>query len=205
MVTDDRQFIENGEFFGNCLRYNQCLEYVHVPCYNGKVKLCQSAERRDLFVLNLSKKQVKIVSLTVAMFFVLGVVGIALSQTGKISAAASNSSNIGLVDKQMLVSKHPDLAKAQEAMQAEVDQAKKDFEEKTKDMNDQAKKDYYTQIQQRLTVKQQELIDPVVAKVDAEIKNVADAKGLAVVMDKASVVYGGVDITDDVAKKLATK
>ena len=142
-------------------------------------------------------------SLTVAVLFMLGVVGLTLSQTGsKTSAAGSNSSNIGVVNHQLLVSQHPEMAKAQETMQAEVESAKKDFEAKSVSMNEKEKQDYYAQVQQRLTVKQQELINPVLDKVEAAIKSVADAKGLSIVMDKSNVVYGGQDITDEVGKKI---
>jgi outer membrane protein len=157
-------------------------------------------------VLNLGKRQVKIVSLTVAVLFMLGVVGLALSQSGKTSAAAANSSsNIGVVNQQLLVSQHPDMAKAQEAMQAEVESAKKDFETKSVNMNDKEKQDYYAQVQQRLNLRQQELLNPVLDKVEAAIKAVATAKGLTVVMDKGNVVYGGLDITDEVGKKITSK
>lgn len=157
-------------------------------------------------MLKLGKKQVKFVSLTVAVLFMLGVVGLALSQSGKTYAAGANSSsNIGVVNHQLLVSQHPDMAKAQEAMQAEVEQARKDFEAKAATMNDKEKQDYYAQIQQRLSLKQQELVNPVVDKVEAAIKAIADAKGLSVVMDKGNVVYGGQDITDEVGKKLTGK
>ena len=157
-------------------------------------------------MLNLKKKQVKIVSLAIAVFFMLGVVGLALSQSGKTSvASAGSSSNIGVVNQQLLVSQHPDMAKAQAAMEAEVESAKKDFETKSVSMNDKEKQDYYAQVQQRLSLKQQELITPVLDKVEAAIKAVADAKGLSVVMDKGNVVYGGVDITDEVGKKFTGK
>lgn len=157
-------------------------------------------------MLNLKKKQVKYVSLAIAVFFMLGVVGLALSQSGKTSvAAASSSSNIGVVNNQLLVSQHPDMAKAQQAMQAEVENAKKDFEAKSATMNDKEKQDYYAQIQQRLSLKQQELIAPVLDKVNAAIKAVADAKGLSVVMDAGNVVYGGQDITEEVGKKITGK
>jgi outer membrane protein len=155
-------------------------------------------------VLKLEKKHVKIVSLAVALFFVLGIVGIALSQSGK-SYAAGNSSNVGVVNYQMVVSQSPEMAKAQQAMQAEVDQAKKDFDAKTASMGDKEKQDYYTQVQQRLSLKQQELMAPVLQKLEATIKEVADAKGLVVVLDKSNVVYGGQDITDDVVKKVTGK
>ena len=157
-------------------------------------------------MLKLGKRQVKVVSLAIAALFILGVVGIALSQSGRTSvAAASSSSNIGVVNNQLLISQQPDMAKAQEAMQAEVAQAKKDFEAKSATMNDKEKQDYYAQTQQRLSLKQQELIAPVLDKVNAAIKEVADAKGLAVVMDVSNVVYGGQDITAEVGKKLTGK
>ena len=146
-------------------------------------------------------------SLTVAMFFMLGVVGIALSQSGKasVASAASSSSNIGVVNYQLLVQQHPDMAKAQETMQAAVEEAKKDFEAKAATMNDKEKQDYSTQLQQGLKVKEQAIFDELIKKVEATIKTVADAKGLSIVMDKNNVVYGGQDITDEVGKKLTGK
>lgn len=149
------------------------------------------------------KKQVKFIALAVALVFLLGVAAVAVTQTTTgMAAAAGGSSNIGVVNHQLLVSQHPDMAKAQEAMQAEVDQARKDFESKAATMNDKEKQDYYMQLQQRLSLKQQELVGPVFDKVNAAIKAVADAKGLVVVLDKSQVIYGGQDITDEVMKKI---
>lgn len=158
-------------------------------------------------MLKLQKKQVKFVSLAIAVMFVLGIVGLAVSQssTSYAAGAANTSSKIGVVNHQLLVSQHPDMAKAQQAMQAEVEQAKKDFEAKSATMNDKEKQEYYAQLQQRLSLKEQELIAPVFEKVDAAIKAVADAKGLSVVMDQGNVVYGGQDITDEVGKKINGK
>lgn len=145
-------------------------------------------------------------SLTIAVFFMLGVVGLALSQSGSSSvASASSSSNIGVVNYQVLISQHPDAAKAQETMQAEVAQAKKDFETKSATMNDQEKQDYMAQVQQRLSLKEQEVLNALRAKVEVAIKGVAEAKGLSIVMDKGNVVYGGQDITDEVGKKITGK
>jgi outer membrane protein len=153
-----------------------------------------------------NKKYVKIVSLVVAAFFMLGVVGLAVSQTGKgYAAGAGTASNVGKVNHQAIVAQHPDMAKAQEAMQQEVEAAKKEFDAKAANMNEKEKQDYYMQLQQRLNLKQQELIGPIYDKVDAAIKAVADAKGLAVVLDAGNVVYGGQDITDEVMKKITGK
>ncbi|MBP2661966.1 MAG: outer rane chaperone Skp (OmpH), partial [Firmicutes bacterium] len=117
-------------------------------------------------MLKLQKKQVKFVSLAIAVMFLLGIVGLAVSQSSTSYAAeANNSSKIGVVNHQLLISQHPDMANAQKTMQAEVEQAKKDFEEKSATMNDKEKQDYYAQVQQRLTLKEQELINPVFEKV----------------------------------------
>ncbi len=153
-----------------------------------------------------NKKNAKIIALGIVAFFVLGVVGIAVSQTaGSKVASAAPSSNVGVVNQQLLVTQHPDMATAQATMQTEVEQAKKDFDEKTATMNDKEKQEYYAQVQQRLSLKQQELLTPILDKVTAAIKAVADAKGLVVVLDKNNVVYGGQDITDDVMKKITGK
>ena len=45
-------------------------------------------------------------------------------------------------------------------------------------------------------------MEPLLKKVEEQIKKVADKKGLSVVVDKSTVIFGGVDITDEVAKSL---
>ena len=69
-------------------------------------------------------------------------------------------------------------------------------------MNDTEKQRYYQQLQERLSNKEKELMDPVLKKIETTIKKVADKKGLSVVVDKNTVVYGGLDITDEVSKAL---
>ena len=69
-------------------------------------------------------------------------------------------------------------------------------------MNDQQKEEYYRQLQERLQVRFKELDDTLRKDIDDVIKKVADKKGLKVVVEKSTVVYGGTDITDEVAKAL---
>ena len=153
-----------------------------------------------------NKRMVKSVAIAVAALFVLGVFGIAISQRGNQSvASAAVPSNIGVVNYQMLIQQHPELAKVQSTMQSESEIAKKDFDAKSASMGDKEKQEYFAQLQQRLQLKQQELMVPIFNKVDAAIKDVSDSKGLAIVIDKGGVVYGGQDITDDVLKKLTGK
>ena len=90
----------------------------------------------------------------------------------------------------------------QQAMKQEVAAQQKNFDEKSKDMNDTEKQRYYQQLQEVIANKEKELMEPVFQKIEAAIKKVADKKGLAVVVEKNTVVYGGLDITDEVAKTL---
>ena len=150
-----------------------------------------------------NKKNVKLVSLVIAAFFVLGIVGISLSQSSIGHAAPANNSAVGVVNYQLLVVSHPDMQTVKASMQTEVDNAKKEFDEKAKDLPEQEKQRYYMQLQERLGQKERELMAPMFDKIAASIKKVADTKGLTVVVDKQTVIYGGVDITDDVTKSFA--
>lgn len=148
-----------------------------------------------------NKKMLKMIALAVVAMFVLGIGGLAIMQTGTSHAAASSSS-IGKVNTQALMTGHPDYAAAVEAMKKEEEQASADFKEKTAAMTtDKEKQEYGAQLQQRLQMKERELITAIQDKVNAAIKEVAEAKGLTVVLPEQVVVYGGQDITQDVLKK----
>ena len=151
-----------------------------------------------------NKKNVKIVALAIAAAFLFGIAGLAVSQTTHVASAAP-ASNVGKVNYQMLVQQHPDLAKVQSTMQTESEAAKKEFDAKAASLGEKEKQEYFMQLQQRLQLKNQELMVPIFNKVDAVIKEVSDAKGLAVVVDAAAVIYGGADITDDCVKKITGK
>jgi outer membrane protein len=101
------------------------------------------------------------------------------------------------------MSQHPKVQAASNEMQTAVQEAQKEFEEKSANMNDNEKRDYYTQTQQRLQQKNQELMEPITKNVEESVKKVAEQKGLSVVLDKGAVVYGGVDITQDVLKQVS--
>ena len=101
------------------------------------------------------------------------------------------------------MSQHPQVQAASTEMQQTVQDAQKEFETKSANMNDQEKRDYYQQTQQRLQQKQQELMEPITKSVEASVKKVAEQKGLSVVLEKSAVVYGGTDITQDVVKQVS--
>jgi outer membrane protein len=147
-----------------------------------------------------NRQNAKIVSLVIVAAFIIGILGVGLTQFSNIQAAPS--SNIGKVDYNRLVNEHPQMANFRATMQKEVEQAQKDFNTKSANMNDKEKQDYYNQIQERLIVKENQLQAPILTSIDDEKKKVADAKGVNVVFDSRSIVYGGTDLTDDVLKNM---
>ena len=156
-------------------------------------------------MIKLEKKHIKIFSVVIAAVFVGSVVALALTQMGGLTGgtASAASTSVGVVDFRQVMGQSSDLQDANTQMQLAVEEAKNEFESKSAGMSEEEKGNYYQQIQERLAQKQQSLIEPIQKKIEAEVKSVAEAKGLQVVIDKSSVVYGGTDITQDVIRKMA--
>ncbi len=150
-------------------------------------------------------KNVKTISLVIAAIFVIGCFTLAMSAGGfgnSIASAAASESAIGVVNYQVLVSQSPRLDSVREEMQAAINETRREFDSKSQNMNDEEKERYYKQLQERLGNKEKELMDPVLNEINDTVKKIAEKKGLKVVVDKSTVVYGGTDITDEVAKAL---
>ena len=156
-------------------------------------------------MIKLEQKHIKIFSVAIAVVFVGSVVALALTQMGGLTGgtASAASSSVGVVDFRQVMGQSTDLQDANTKMQLAVEEAKQEFESKSAGMSDEEKGNLYQQTQEKLAQKQQSLIEPIQKKVEAEVKAVAEAKGLQVVIDKGSVVYGGADITQDVIRKMA--
>ncbi|MCD7975061.1 MAG: OmpH family outer membrane protein [Phascolarctobacterium sp.] len=151
-------------------------------------------------------KNVKMVSLIVAAIFVIGCFAYSIDK-GIFSASseAAMESAIGTINYQALITQSPGVENVREIMQAEIEVAQNEFNEKSQDMNEDQKRSHYSELQERLAAKEKELLEPIRAKTKEEIKKVADKKGLSVVVDKKTVIFGGVDITEDVLKALRTE
>ena len=156
-------------------------------------------------MIKLKEKHVKLFSIITGLMFIGSVVAIALTQSGNGVASAADKGAVGVIDYRQVMSQHPDLKNVESQMQAAVDEVRKEFEAKSSGMNDQEKQDYYQQSQERLRQKQQELVEPLEQSIKDAVKKSADSKGLGVVIEKAAVVYGGQDITQDVIAKLNKK
>lgn len=151
-----------------------------------------------------NKKNVKIVSAIVSGIFILGVGGIAYMQMGT-SAMAAPTSNIAVVDLRKAVPENSAIVEnARKKMEAEVTKLQEEFEKESAGMNNQDKQALFLKFQQKMQEKQTELQGEMEKEVRESIKSVADGKSLSIVINKEVVLYGGNDITDLVAKKVAS-
>ena len=152
-----------------------------------------------------NKKNVKVISLSIAAIFILGLFALGLTQSGLGGTSSGNlimESAIGTVDYQDLIKNAPGTMEVQNSMNSAVETAQKEFAEKSKNMNDSDKQKLMKQYQEELSAKDKELLAPINKKVDEAIVAVGKKKGLAVVVDKGAVVYGGLDVTADVNAEL---
>ena len=145
-----------------------------------------------------NKKNVKVISLIIAAIFVIGVFVLSLTQSNFGKETGVSDSAIGCVEYQNIMRGAPGLNEVQVTMREEVTNAQKEFDEKSKGMNDADKSKLMKEYQEKLTAKEKELLDPVTKKVNDAIAAVGKRKGLVIVVDKSTVVYGGADVTADV-------
>ncbi len=140
-----------------------------------------------------------------AALLVLIALGASLSM-GK----AEEKTTIGYVNSQRLIEEllepavQDPLAKETDRLQKELDAeiAKLQIaDEEAKLKEAQALRDKYQAV---LDQKKQELIAPLLLQIRAMIQEVADARGITVVLDNTYglILYGGIDLTDEVLKAL---
>lgn len=150
-----------------------------------------------------NKKNVKIVSIIVAAVFIIGVAGLAYMQMNT-PAMAAPSSSVGVVDASKVITPdNPLLQNARAELQQYAADMQAKFEKDSANMSDAEKQKLFFSMQQQLQEKQLAVQKSIEDKIESASKSVADAKGLKVVLKKEAVLYGGVDITPLVSKKLA--
>ena len=145
-----------------------------------------------------NKANVKIFSIVIAAIFIVGIGALAYTQMASPSSN-SGTSTIGVIDtSRMLSQDNPIYISAAQEYMSYQSQLQQETQAKIDAAQDDATKQKIAEeARQNLAKKDQEIAMEAA-------KAVGDAKGLSVVMTKDTVLYGGVDITDQVLKKLAT-
>lgn len=149
-----------------------------------------------------NKANVKIISVVIAFIFILGVAGLAYMQMSSPSMAAP-STNIGVVDmSKVMTPQNPLYQKIGQEMQEYAKQLDADFKKETANMKDEQKREVYMKYQAKMQAKQAEMQKKFLDSISKASESVGKAKNLEIVLNKEVVLYGGMDITDLVVKKL---
>jgi outer membrane protein len=162
----------------------------------------------------------KIIAVTAAALFIIA----ALAVYMRPSSASAEGQVAGFVDSEAVLQAYQPALDANMALANLKKQSEDGFAKKIKDkyniedpraiaslpqeaqidiqkMNDEANDQYQKDMDKLRTEKW----EPIAKAVNDAIKQVADEQKLQVVLEKGAVLYGGVDLTDAVNKKLAAK
>lgn len=114
---------------------------------------------------------------------------------------AANQADIGYVDIVRLSEEYlrPQLDRP---LAEETRRLQAEFDAEAQDLDDGAKTALFNEYQARLNVIKQDMIDQHLPAINEAIAAVAQEAGVKLVIEKQTVLYGGLDLTDAVLAKL---
>src|SRR2546427_12321023 len=137
-----------------------------------------------------------------AVVALLVLIGLVAWQSGPV---LGQSFTIGYVDMQRALDNHPRKASSERALQ-EFFQAKQgEFRQRAKSLTPVQRQELDRQLQQELGQKREELLSGLDKDIRAAAERGSRDRGVSIVLDRAVVLYGGVDLTDAVITQLTTR
>lgn len=116
----------------------------------------------------------------------------------------SERSTIGYFDREVITNL-PDFREAEKKVMQVAAQYQEKFKEKAADLNDQQRQQLQLMMMSELQRVQEDIYAPLYRQVNRTVKRVAKADNLDLVVNKENVMYGGRNITDEVADQLIEK
>jgi len=147
-------------------------------------------------------KWVKIAGAVVAVIGVLAAGAYVFTRSGP---ALGQSFTIGYVDMPRALDAHPHKASAEAALRDYAQSQIADARQRAKGMTQAQQQDLQRQVDQDLLKKRTELIGGLEKDIRAAIEKVAKQQGVSIVLSREVVLYGGVDLTDQVVKVVSGK
>lgn len=119
------------------------------------------------------------------------------------SSAAMAEEKIGVIDSQKIVFQHPKFEAVTKQLQTISKTKENEMKLAVDKEPDQNKKaEIFNMKRNELAQEEQRLMDPIFREAQLAVRTVAKVKGVTIVIEKASVYFGGLDITDDVIQEL---
>ncbi|TMI83821.1 MAG: OmpH family outer membrane protein [Bacillati bacterium ANGP1] len=142
------------------------------------------------------------IGIAAAVIIVLAASGFIVARSGP---AFGQSFTIGYVDMAKAVEGHPKKASAEAALKDYAQAQIADAQQRMKTMTPEQQAETRSKVNQDLVKKRQELLGPLEKDIRAAIEKVARSQGIAIVLSRDVVLYGGVDLTDQVIKAISGK
>lgn len=120
---------------------------------------------------------------------------------GEKTARAADT--IGIIDSQGIISKHPAFEEAAKQLQQILKQKESEAKAAAEKETEPAEKARVIQAKRgEMAREEQRLMEPIFKDCQEAVRVVAKKKNVTLVLEKASVYFGGQDITDDVVLQL---
>ena len=118
------------------------------------------------------------------------------------TAPAAAEGEIAFVNLQEVFEAHPDKAEAEDQLNLEAQEMQAELEAEADDLSQEEQQQLLQQYQQQLTQREQELIQEVLADIEGLLNQLAEEKGVSVVLDGQNVLYGGYDLTPELIEMI---
>lgn len=115
------------------------------------------------------------------------------------------SFTIGFVDMQRAVDAHPRKAASERALQEFFQAKQREFTTRSKGLSVEQRQLLDRELQQQVIEKRQELLGGLEKEMRTAVEEVARSQGVSIVLERAVVLFGGVDLTDQVIQKVTGK
>ena len=142
------------------------------------------------------------VGIAVGAIFILAAAGVVATRSGP---ALGQSVTIGYVDMTRALDAHPGKASAEAALRDYAQAQIAEAQQKMKNMAAAQRQDLQRQVDQQIFKKRGELLGGLEKDIRAAIQKVAAQQGVGIVLTREVVLYGGVDLTDQVIKVISGK
>jgi len=118
------------------------------------------------------------------------------------SAPAAAQGEIAFVNLQEVFEAHPDKAAAEEQLNTEAQEMQAELEAESENLSEEEQQQLLQNYREELTQREQELIQEVLADIEDLLNQLAEEKGVSVVLDGQNVLYGGYDLTPELIEMI---
>lgn len=137
-------------------------------------------------------------------FFLTLVMTLILTVGCAASALAAGTGNlIGHVNVQRVFRNYPDMQTTMSAINLERQRAENEFKEKAASLDEKGKRELGEKLSERVQKKEESLLNPIRSSISKAIAEVAKSHGIENVVDSSAMVYGGMDLTQEVMEYIS--